>query len=304
VRVAVTGSTGLIGTALIASLEADGHEAVRVVRPGSRPDGGQATITWDLDAQTIDRDALAGVDAVVHLAGEPIGAKRLSDEQKARIRDSRVVSTTLLAEALAQLAADGAGPRTLVSASGVNYYGDRGDEVLTESSGPGPGSFLTDVCLAWEGATEPAAAAGVRTCVVRTGIVLAAKGGALDKMLPLFKLGLGGKFGDGRTWMPWIHLADEVGAIRFLLDTESTSGACNLTAPNPVTNADFTKALGAALHRPTFLPVPSFGPKLLVGAELAQELLFTSMRVEPAALQASGYDFRFPDLDGALADLL
>lgn len=302
-KVAVTGSTGLIGTALIASLEADGHEAVRVVRPGSRHADG-AAIAWDLDARTIDRDALAGVDAVVHLAGEPIGAKRLSDEQKARIRDSRVVSTTLLAEALAELAGRGERPRTLVSASGVNYYGDRGDEVLTEGSGPGPGSFLTDVCLAWEGATEPAAAAGVRTCVIRTGIVLATKGGALDKMLPLFKLGLGGKFGDGSTWMPWIHLADEVGAIRFLLDTDSASGAFNLTAPNPATNADFTKALGAALHRPTFVPVPSFGPKLLVGAELAQELLFTSMRAEPAALVAAGYQFRFADLDEALTDLL
>jgi uncharacterized protein (TIGR01777 family) len=303
VRVAVTGSTGLIGTALIASLEADGHVAVRVVRPGGKPVEGP-TIAWDLDARTIDRDALAGVDAVVHLAGEPIGAKRLSDEQKARIHDSRAVSTSLLAGALAELAGDGAGPRTLVSASGVNYYGDRGDEVLTETSGPGPGSFLTDVCLAWEGATEPATAAGVRTCVVRTGIVLATKGGALDKMLPLFKLGLGGKFGDGRTWMPWIHLADEVGAIRFLLDTESASGPFNLTAPNPATNADFTKALGKALGRPTFLPVPSFGPKLLVGAELAQELLFTSMRAEPAALQSAGYEFRFPDLAAALADLV
>jgi uncharacterized protein (TIGR01777 family) len=303
VRVAVTGSTGLIGTALIASLEADGHETVRVVRPGA-PAGDGPTIAWDLEARTIDLDALAGADAVVHLAGEPIGTKRLSDEQKARILDSRVVGTTVLAEALADLTGRGDGPGVLVSASGVNHYGDRGDEVLTEDSGPGPGSFLTDVCLAWEGATERAAAAGVRTCVIRTGIVLAAKGGALDKMLPLFKLGLGGKFGDGHTWMPWIHLADEVGAIRFLLDTDAASGPFNLTAPNPVTNADFTKALGRALHRPTFLPVPSFGPKLLVGAELAQELLFTSMRAEPAALEAAGYEFRFPNLPDALADLL
>jgi uncharacterized protein len=303
VRVAVTGSTGLIGTALIDSLAADGHEAVRVVRPGSRSSDGP-TIAWDLDARSIDLEALAGVEAVVHLAGEPIGTKRLSDEQKARILDSRVVGTTVLAEALADLAGRGEGPGALVSASGVNYYGDRGDEVLTEASGPGPGSFLTDVCVAWEGATEPAAAAGVRTCVIRTGIVLATEGGALDKMLPLFKLGLGGKFGDGRTWMPWIHLADEVGAIRFLLDTASASGAFNLTGPNPVTNADFTKALGTALHRPTFLPVPSFGPKLLVGAELAQELLFTSMRAEPAALQAAGYQFSFPELAGALSDLV
>ena len=299
-RVAVTGSSGLIGAALRRSLEADGHDVVRVVRAGGRPVDGP-TIEWDLGAGTIDEAALEGLDAVVHLAGEPIGAKRLDDAQKARIRESRVVGTGLLAGAFAAMTQP---PGVLVSASGVNYYGDRGAEVLTEASGPGPGSFLTDVCLAWEGATEPAAAAGVRTCVVRTGIVLDRHEGALAKMLPLFKLGLGGRFGDGGTWMPWIHLADEVGAIRFLLAHDDLSGAFNFTAPAPVTNAEFTKVLGKVLGRPTLLPVPKFGPKLLVGAELADELLFTSMRVEPAALLAAGFAFRYSDLESALRAVL
>jgi uncharacterized protein (TIGR01777 family) len=302
VRVAITGSTGLIGSALWASLLADGHDAVRVHRKGGTAGVGPS-IEWDPVAGTIDEEGLAAVDAVVHLAGEPIGAKRLSAEQKAKILDSRVRGTGTLAGALARLRADGRGPRTLVSASGVNYYGDRNDEVLVESSGPGPGSFLTDVCLAWEGATAPAAEAGVRVAIVRTGIVLDAKGGALQKMLPIFKLGLGGKFGRGHTWMPWIHIDDHVGAIRFLLDQEEVAGPCNSTAPEPVTNADFTKALGHALGRPAFLPVPPFGPKLILGSELAEELLFTSMRVHPAALEAAGYEFRFRELEPALRDL-
>jgi uncharacterized protein (TIGR01777 family) len=301
-RVAITGSSGLIGSALRASLTADGHEPVRVVRRGGSVVAGP-TIEWDLDAGTIDEAALAGVDAVVHLAGEPIGAKRLSEPQKAKIMGSRVQGTTVLAEALAKLRPDG-GPGVLVSASGVNYYGDRGDEVLTEASSPGPGSFLTEVCLAWEGATQPAADAGVRVAVARTGIVLAPGGGALGKMLPLFKLGLGGRFGDGRMWMPWIHIADHVGAIRFLLDHDDAAGPYNSTAPEPVTNAELTKALGKVLGRPTVLPVPRFGPKLLLGAELADELLFTSMRVVPAALEAAGFEFRFPTLEPALRDLL
>jgi uncharacterized protein (TIGR01777 family) len=302
-RVAITGSSGLIGSALWASLLADGHDAVRVVRRGSAPAVGP-TIEWDLDAGTIDDDGLATVDAVVHLAGEPIGAKRLSGDQKARIRDSRVRGTTIVAEALARLAGAGKGPATLVSASGVNYYGDRGDEVLTEASGPGPGSFLTDVCLAWEAATEPAAAAGVRVGILRTGIVLDPAGGALARMLPLFKTGLGGPFGRGRTWMPWIHIDDHVGAIRFLLDQPDVSGPCNSSAPEPVTNATFTKTLGRVLGRPAFLPVPPFGPKLLLGSELAEELLFTSMRVQPAALEAAGFEFRFRELEPALRALL
>ena len=259
------------------------------------------TIEWELAARRIDAAALEGLDAVVHLAGEPIGAKRLSDEQKHRIRDSRVVGTTVLAEALAGLDRP---PGVLVSASGVNYYGDRGDEVLTESSGPGPGSFLTDLCRAWEAATEPATAAGVRTCIVRTGIVLDPAAGAMRKLLPIFKLGLGGRFGDGRTWMPWIHLDDQVGAIRFLLRRAGAGGPFNLCAPSPVTNATFAKVLGRVLHRPAVLPVPRFGPKLVVGAELAEELLFTSMRVEPAALLAAGYEFGFTDLESALRALL
>jgi uncharacterized protein (TIGR01777 family) len=296
VRVAVTGSSGLIGSALRASLEADGHEVVRVVRTGS-PGVAGPTIEWDLSNRTIDAAGLDGVDAVVHLAGEPIGAKRLSHEQKRAILVSRVVGTTVLAEAMSGLASP---PAVLVSASGVNYYGDRGDEVLDETSGPGPGSFLTDVCVAWEAATEPATAAGIRTCVIRTGMVLDAHGGALAKMLPLFKLGLGGRFGDGRAWMPWIHIDDHIGAIRFLVDHDVAAGPFNLTAPAPATNAEFAKVLGHVLGRPAVLPVPKFGPKLLVGGELAEELLFTSMRVQPAALLAAGYQFRYTDLESAL----
>jgi uncharacterized protein (TIGR01777 family) len=300
VRVAITGSSGLIGSALRSSLAADGHEVLRVVRAGGPPVAGPV-IEWDLDARTIDAAGLEGVDAVVHLAGEPIGAKRLGDTQKRRVRDSRVVGTTVLVEALVGLDRP---PAVLLSASGVNYYGDRGDEVLTESSGPGPGSFLTDLCLAWEAAVEPVAAAGVRTCVLRTGIVLDTDAGALAKMLPIFKVGLGGRFGDGRTWMPWIHLDDHVAAIRFLLSDGDAGGPFNLCAPSPVTNATFAKVLGRVLHRPAVLPVPAFGPKLLVGAELAQELLFTSMRVEPAALVAAGFEFRFTELEPALRALL
>jgi uncharacterized protein (TIGR01777 family) len=288
VRVAITGASGLIGTALRRSLQGDGHDAVALARPG--------TPAFDAAPQ-----ALAGADAVVHLAGHPIGAKRWNAAEKARIIDSRAQGTAALAEALAGLpAADR--PGVLVSGSGVNYYGDRGGEVLTETSGPGPAaeSFLTRVVLAWEAGTQPAEAAGIRTCHIRTAMVLDRSAGGLGKMLPLFKLGLGGPFGRGRTWMPWIALEDEVGAIRFLLETASASGPFNLAAPNPVTNADFAKTLGRVLRRPAFMPVPPFGPKLLLGAELADDLLFTSMRAEPAALLAAGYVFRFPSLEGAL----
>lgn len=301
-RIAITGSTGLIGTALRRSLEGDGHDVVPVVRAGSgggRPAGGDA-IEWDLERRTVDAAAFAGIDAVVHLAGHPIGAKRWNPEEKRQLVESRTVSTALLAETLASLpAADR--PSVLVSGSGVNYYGDRGDEVLTEGSGPGPaGSFLTELCVAWEAATGPAVSAGIRTCTIRTSVVLDPKHGGLAKMLPLFKLGLGGPFGRGRPWMPWIALADEVGAIRFLIDAAGAAGPFNLAAPGSVRNAEFAKTLGRVLRRPAFVPVPPIGPKLLLGSELATELLFTSMRVEPAALLAAGYVFRFPTLEPAL----
>jgi uncharacterized protein (TIGR01777 family) len=294
-RIAITGSSGLIGTALRASLEADGHEAVRVVRSG----GGPGTVAWDLDAGTIDAPGLEGLDGVVHLAGEGIGEKRWTDEQKRRIRDSRTTGTTLLAEALAGLTAK---PPVLVSGSAIGFYGDRGDEQLTESSAPGAG-FLPEVVEAWEAAAAPAEAAGIRVAKVRTGIVLAAHGGVLERLAKLARFGLLGKMGSGQQWMSWISLHDEVAAIRFLLDHD-ISGPVNLTAPGPVTNEVLTKALGRVLHRPTFLPIPSFGPKLLVGAELADALLFEGQRVLPEVLQEAGFEFRHHEIETSLRDIL
>jgi uncharacterized protein len=290
VRIAITGSSGLIGSALVRSLEGDGHAVVRLVRPGSGDSPG--AVGWDPSAGEIDAAGLEGLDGVVHLAGEPVAARRWTDAQKQRILESRTTGTTLLATTLAGLDAP---PPVLVSASGMDYYGDRGDEVLTEASGRGEG-FLADVTAAWEGATAPAAAAGIRVTTIRTSIVLDPSGGALAKMLPLFKLGVGGRIGPGTQWWSWITLDDEVRAIRFLLEHE-VPGPANLAAPGPVTNADFTEVLGRVLRRPTLLPVPRFGPKLLLGAELADNLLLTSKRLSPTALLDAGFEFHHPDLE-------
>jgi uncharacterized protein (TIGR01777 family) len=296
-RVAVTGSTGMIGSALVRSLRADGHEVVRVTR-GPGPGDGPA-VRWDIEAGTIDAAGLEGLDGVVHLAGEGIGEKRWTDEQKRRIRESRTKGTALLARTLAGLDAR---PAVLCSGSAMGIYGERGDEVLTEASAPGHG-FLADLCQDWEAAAAPAADAGIRTAFLRTGLVLDAGGGALAKMLPLFRFGLGGRMGNGRQWWSWISIDDEVGAIRFLLDHD-VAGPVNLAGPEPVTNAAFTKVLAEVVHRPAVLPVPAFGPKLLLGGELAEELLFTSIRMEPAALEAAGYEFRHRDLASALRAVL
>jgi uncharacterized protein (TIGR01777 family) len=295
VRIAITGSSGFIGTALRASLEADGHEVLRVVRS----EAGPGTTRWDVDRGQIDAAAFEGLDGVVHLAGEGIGEKRWTDDQKRRILESRTKGTGLLCEALASLTDK---PPVLVSGSAVGYYGDRGDEQLTEASGPGSG-FLADVVVAWEAATAPAAAAGIRVATARTGIVLGRDGGALPRLVRLARLGVLGKLGSGRQWMSWISLADEVGAIRFLLE-RPVSGPVDLTAPGPVTNAVFTKALGRVVHRPTVLPIPSFGPKLLLGAELADALLFEGQRVLPEVLLDAGYEFRHHELESALHDIL
>jgi uncharacterized protein (TIGR01777 family) len=290
--IVVTGSSGLIGTALRPALEAAGHRMVPMVRGG----GGGEALRWDPAAGRIDAGGLEGVGAVVNLAGEGIGAKRWNEDQKARIRDSRVRGTALLAETLAKLERP---PKVFVSGSAVGYYGDRGDEVLTESSRPGD-DFLAGVCQAWEAATAPAREAGVRVSHIRTGIVLSGRGGALAKMLRPFKLGVGGKLGTGGQWMSWISLEDEVGAIVHLLGDDAPAGAVNLTAPNPATNADFTKALGQALGRPTVLPVPKIGLKLLLGGEMAEELLLGGQRALPTRLLDSGYTFAHPDLADAL----
>ena len=292
----MTGSGGLIGSALVRRLREAGHRVRRVVRSGGE---GADEVRWDPTGGTIDSSALAGVDAVVNLAGEGIGDHRWTEAQKRRIRDSRVVGTTVLAEALAGLDAR---PSVLLNASAVGYYGDRGDAVLTEASGPGTG-FLAEVVQAWEAATGAASAAGIRTACFRSGIVLAAGGGALAKQLPLFRFGLGGRMGSGKQWLPWIALDDEVGAIVHLL-TADVEGPVNLAAPEPVTNATFTEVLGRVLGRPTFVPVPAFGPRLLLGRELADELLFSSARMVPEMLRASGYEFALPELEGALRSVL
>jgi uncharacterized protein (TIGR01777 family) len=291
--VAITGASGLIGRALSTSLRSDGHRVLRFQRGGVTAGD---TIGWDPDAGRIDAPALEGVDAVVHLAGEGIGEHRWTEQQKRRIRDSRVRGTAVLAAAVASRERR---PHVLVSGSAVGYYGDRSSEVLTEESAPGD-DYLARVCVAWEAETAPATEAGVRTVLTRTGIVLDAHGGALQRMLLPFKLGLGGRQGSGKQWMSWIALADEVDAIRFAIENDALSGPVNLVAPNPVTNAEFAATLGRELHRPAFLPTPLLPLKLRFGAELVETLLLVSQRVAPAQLQAAGYQYRFESLDAAL----
>ncbi len=298
-RIAISGSSGLIGGALARSLEADGHDVVPLVRGAT--DQRPGAVRWDIDRGDIDTAALEGLDGVVHLAGEGIGERRWSDDQKRKILESRTKGTALLVGALASLDAK---PPVLVSGSAVGIYGDRGDEQLTEASATGKG-FLAEVATAWEAAAEPAVAAGIRVPRIRTGIVLDRHGGALQRLAKIGRLGVLGKLGSGRQWMSWISLADEVGAIRFLLEPGcDLAGPVNLTAPAPVTNAVFTKALGRVLHRPTLLPVPSFGPKLLLGSELANTLLYEGQRVLPDALVDAGYEFRHTDLEPTLRELL
>jgi uncharacterized protein len=298
--VAVTGSTGLIGSALVRQLEADGHQVLRFTRSSGSP--GQDRPHWDPMAGRIDADALAKADAVVHLAGRGIGdglrwTRRIKDE----ILQSRVRGTRLLAETMAAVAGDG-GPRVLVCASGVHRYGDRGDELLTESSSDG-GGFLAGVVRQWEAAADPARAAGLRVVHIRNGIVQAAKAPVLARQLPLFRLGLGGRVGSGRQWWSWVALDDTVGLYRHALLADGLEGPVNGTAPNPVTNATYAATLARVLGRPGFLAAPRFALRLVLG-ELADELLFTSLRVQPAAAQASGYTFRFPQLEPALRHIL
>jgi uncharacterized protein (TIGR01777 family) len=294
--VAVTGASGLVGTALSESLIADGHRVIRLIRGARAPEG---ALAWDPMAGAIDARGLEGIDAVVHLAGEGIAEKKWTPEQKARIRDSRSKGTGTLARALAELDKK---PAVLVSGSAVGWYGNRGDEELTESSAsPASPDFLSEVCVAWEGATKPAQDAGIRTVHVRTGMVLAAHGGALQRMLMPFKMGLGGRIGSGSQYMSWISLDDEVGAIRYALDTPALDGPINATGPAPVTNAEFTKALGAALHRPTLLPTPVAPLKAVFGSELVQHLLLDGQRVLPDALERAGFRHRHPTLAAALA---
>jgi uncharacterized protein (TIGR01777 family) len=286
-----------LGSALTASLQADGHRVLRFVRGGVT---GGDTIGWDPDEGRIDAPALEGLDAVVHLAGEGIGEHRWTTEQKRRIRESRTKGTAALAGAVASREHK---PKVLVSGSAVGYYGDRGDEPLTEDSKPGTG-FLPEICTAWEAETRPASDAGIRTVILRTGIVLAPQGGALKQMLLPFRLGLGGRQGSGKQWMSWIAIDDHVAAMRAAIDDERLRGPLLLTAPNPVTNADFAHALGHVLHRPTVLPTPMLPLKLRYGSELVDTLLLSGQRATPTRLEAVGFRFEYPVLEPALESLL
>ncbi len=296
-KILVSGSTGLVGSALVPFLTTGGHDVVRLVR--SVPSAGSGDVAWSVSQGTIDTAGLAGVDAVVHLAGENIAAGRWTAKQKARIRDSRVEGTRLLCETLAAMDDP---PKTLVCASAIGFYGDRGDQVLDEDSDPGT-SFLCDVCREWEAACEPARQRGIRVVNLRIGVILTPAGGALAKMLLPFKMGVGGIVGNGRQFWSWISLDDVVGAIHHALTTESLSGPVNGVAPNPVTNREFTKTLGSVLRRPTIFPMPAFAARLALG-EMADELLLSSTRVVPKKLQQSGYEFRHADLTAALKHVL
>jgi uncharacterized protein len=295
-HILVTGASGLIGSALVSALTSIGFEVTRLVR--RQPQSGEKAAYWNPLTGSIDVSALDGVDAVVHLAGENI-AQRWTPANKVNIRDSRVKGTQILCEALTRLASP---PDVLVSASAIGYYGDRGEEVLTEESPPGRG-FLAEVCRAWEAATEPARQTGLRVVQLRFGVVMSSAGGALAKILPPFRLGLGGTLGSGRQYMSWIALDDAVGAIQQAIVTDSLQGPTNAVAPQAVSNQEFTKTLGKVLGRPTVVPLPAFAARLMFG-EMADELLLASARVQPVKLLASGYHFRYPELEGALRHLL
>ena len=294
-HVAITGASGLVGSALIANLSATGNSVTRLVRrEPSRND-----IMWDPAAPSLDAARLEGTNVVVHLAGENIAAARWTENVKRRIHDSRVLGTQLLSTALSRLDAP---PKALIMASAIGFYGDRGDEMLDERSGAGQG-FLAEVARQWEAAAQPALDAGIRVVHLRYGVILSPQGGALGKMLLPFKLGGGGRIGSGRQWWSWISLDDAVGAIRHAMETESLSGPVNAVAPLPVTNAEFTKTLGRVLHRPTILPMPAFAARLAMG-EMADALLLASTRVTPRRLLETGYEFEHPTLDAALRHLL
>jgi uncharacterized protein (TIGR01777 family) len=292
ITVAVTGATGMIGSALVTLLRARGHTVRRLVR--SRQGLAAGDIGWNPDTGTLDPSSLHGVDAVVHLAGAPI-AQRWTAARKQAIRDSRVRGTELIARTIAALDRR---PSVLLSGSAIGYYGDRGDALLDEESTAG-GDFLAQVTRNWESATTPAANAGVRVVLLRTGVVLSEKGGALAKLLPPFKLGLGGPIGGGRQWMSWISLADELRAIEHALVTETMASPVNLVAPNPVTNAEFAETLGRVLVRPAGIRVPAFALELLYG-EMARATILAGQRVVPRALTAAGFEFRHPTLEQAL----
>ena len=296
-NITITGASGLIGRRLLKNLAAAGHALTVVSRhAGTNVPPGVGVVAWDPMKGPAPEEGVRSANTVIHLAGEPV-AQRWNESSKRRIRESRVVSTRNLVQALAKLRNT---PQTLICASAVGYYGSRGDEELREDSAPGD-SYLAEVCVAWEKEALAAEAFGMRVVRVRTGVVLDPSGGALRSMLTPFRMGVGGKLGDGKQWMSWIHLADLAAMYQFAVENP-VSGALNGVAPVPVSNADFTQNLARVLHRPAMFPVPVFGLKLLFGE--MSEILLASQRVLPAAAEAAGFKFRFPELGGALGDLL
>jgi len=289
-RIGVSGASGLVGSALVSTLRAAGWQVLTIGRRGSaRPD-----VEWDPATAVIDGGALAGVDAVVHLAGAPIG-RRWTATRRREIRESRVDGTRLIADAVARLRPR---PRVLIAASAVGFYGSRGDEVLSEESGPGSG-FLADVSTAWERASDPARMAGLRVVHARSGLVLSSRGGALSRLLPPFRLGLGGRLGDGRQWMSWIALPDLVAVLRFALERDGIVGPVNAVSPSPVTNSVFTATLAQVLRRPAVIPLPARALRALFG-EMAVETMLASQRVRPAVLEREGFPYEHPTLERAL----
>ncbi len=296
-KIAVTGASGLVGNALVPALRANGFDVLRLVR---RNASSSDEVRWDPDAGTIDADALRGICGAIHLAGDNIAEGRWTEAKKARIRNSRVRGTTLIADTLAKLAPK---PRILISASAIGYYGNRGDEILDEHAAAGSG-FLAEVCREWEDATRAAEEAGIRVVNARIGIVLASEGGALAKLKTPFALGVGGRIGDGRQYMSWIALEDLVSAFLFALQRNDLSGPVNFVSPDPVTNAYFTKTLARTLKRPAVIPLPKFAVRLGFGSELADEMLIGGARVVPAALHASEFMWGYTTLEEALESLL
>ena len=296
-KILVSGSHGLVGKALINSLTTDGYEVLKLVRHARA--FGAPEVEWHPNQGQLDAQHLEGFDVVVHLAGESIASGRWTDTKKRAIRESRVKGTTLLSEVLARLSRP---PSVFLSASAIGYYGNRGDELLTEQSAPGE-DFLSSVCIEWENATKSAMEKGIHTIHARFGVILDTNGGALAQMLTPFRMGIGGRVGSGTQWMSWIALEDVVNGLKFLIKNKPVHGPVNFVAPNPVTNAEFTKTLGRVLSRPTLFPVPAFGARLAFG-ELADALLLSSQKVEPGVLQDKGFLFSWPTLEPALRHLL
>jgi uncharacterized protein (TIGR01777 family) len=296
-KILVSGSHGLVGKALIHSLIGDGHEVVRLVR--REQTFGAPEVEWHPNQGRLDAEHLEGFDVVVHLAGENIASGRWTSEKKRAIRESRVKGTMLLSQSLARLSRP---PSVFLSASAIGYYGNRGDELLTEESMPGE-DFLAGVCVEWEKATQPAVEKGIRTICTRFGIILDANEGALAKMLLPFRICIGGRIGDGKQWMSWIALDDVVNGLKFLMEDKATRGPVNFVAPNAVTNAEFTNTLGRVLSRPTLFPVPAFAARLAFG-EMADALLLASQKVEPSVLEDRGFTYYWPSLEPTLRHLL